>query len=516
MHTAVDLGIIGAMQQEVEMLRDHLENSEVIREAQMSYYIGDLHGAHVVIAQSGIGKVNAALCTQLMIDRFHPAGIVFTGVAGGLLPHAHVGDFVVSTHTVQHDYDISMFRGQKGFVPAPEQLHNINPELFQKISDLLGTRAVARLEGAQFVEADHELRALACKAFEYVQQNQAERTALYAGVIASGDQFISDPQSRVWIQREFGAVCAEMEGAASAYTCEMNGTPFVILRAMSDCADGSAPENFDAFCAQAATLSASIVEQMARTLAQRLQSEKEETYKWSVREEQYAGHDPESVARSLHEMLVAMLTKEKGVIFGKTITTDVEHIYFDTKDQLLARHHALLRIGQRSESLFSVVCKLPGNHKRGLFSRLEYRRHLHSHLGVIQPTDTLYDVLRGSAVLEEIQRLSQSVGMLQDIDLWNSKPTVVLNKKRTTLPITLESGAQAFMYIDAFRARDPKREDWTPTRFEIEYELVPSSKTEQATEAFLDLASRIQKELPVEPSQCSKYERSLQLLESSP
>lgn len=262
--SAVDIGIIGAMPEETRILVEALQGAETIRSARQHYDVGTLEGVRVAITRAGIGKINAALCTQDMIDRFHPRGTVFTGVAGGILPISHIGDLVVSTHTVQHDYDISAFRGQRGFVPRPAPPSEGYLELISGVEAAFGREAMETLEGSLLIAADAQLRRLAGLAYDDLQNEGRRLPHLYFGVVASGDQFIDDPGARASIQREFGAICAEMEGAATGYTCSLNRTPFVVIRSLSDCADGSAPESFDEFCSTAAENSAALVLRMLR------------------------------------------------------------------------------------------------------------------------------------------------------------------------------------------------------------------------------------------------------------
>ncbi|TLS49949.1 5'-methylthioadenosine/adenosylhomocysteine nucleosidase [Paenibacillus antri] len=224
------LGIIGAMDEEVERFLLRMDGNVETVKAGIRFREGEWNGKRVIVCKCGVGKVNAAVCTQLLIDGFGVEAIVFTGVAGAVHPELNIGDIVVSTDLLQHDMDVTPLGFEKGVIPyAGESVFPADPTLVEA--------AVAAGE------------------------------SLYPGLtrtgrILSGDQFVANRDVVAGLYREHQGACVEMEGAAVAQVCRMNGTPFVVLRSMSDKADGSAHVNFPEFTKLAAERSAAIVERM--------------------------------------------------------------------------------------------------------------------------------------------------------------------------------------------------------------------------------------------------------------
>ena len=200
-------GIIGAMDSEVEALFSAMTEKEKISLNNLVFYKGKLFEQEVVIVKCGIGKVNAALCTQLLILNFKVEKIINTGIAGATAAGLNIYDFVVSTKAVYHDFDTTFFGYKLGQVPGM-------PEGF---------------------EADKALVEKALAAFD--KTNLAKEHKIIKGLIASGDQFIAGGEKKNFIVSNFNPACVEMEGSAIAHTCYANKVPFVILRCMSDCAD---------------------------------------------------------------------------------------------------------------------------------------------------------------------------------------------------------------------------------------------------------------------------------------
>ena len=227
------LGIIGAMEVEVKELREMMENPQAQSVAGMTFYQGTIKGKEVVVVRSGIGKVNAGLCSQILVDRYQVDGIINTGIAGSLCKDLDIGDMVISADAMYHDFDCCVFGYPVGKVPGmPEQF-----------------------------EADEMLRTLALEAAEAVNPGH-NRT----GRIASGDQFICSQEQKDQIISNTRALCTEMEGAGIAHAAYRNGVPFVILRAISDKADDSAEMDYPTFEAIAAKRSASVTCEMARRM----------------------------------------------------------------------------------------------------------------------------------------------------------------------------------------------------------------------------------------------------------
>ena len=207
-------GIIGAMESEVRALCDELINKEIVEYAGLSFSTGFLKGKEVVIVKSGIGKVNAALCAQALILKFGVTKIINTGIAGAFAKGLEVFDFVVSTAAVYHDFDTTAFGYKIGQVPGL-------PESFA---------------------ADEKLAEAAVVAFG--KTAFAKKYKVIKGVVASGDQFISDSSVKKRIKSNFEPACVEMEGCAIAQTCYLNKVPFVIVRCMSDMADESVEQTY--------------------------------------------------------------------------------------------------------------------------------------------------------------------------------------------------------------------------------------------------------------------------------
>lgn len=226
------IGIIGAMELEVETLKSKMNYSNIVKKAGMEFYEGTLNGAQVVIVRCGVGKVNAALCVQILADVFNVTHVINTGVAGSLNAKLDIGDILISKDAVHHDVDVTIFGYALGEVPQ------------------LGTREF---------QADENLINLAKASCERVNPQ------LHAviGRVVSGDQFISGNEIKEKLINTFQGDCAEMEGASIAHGAFLNGIPFVIIRAISDKADNSAEMDYPAFERAAAEHSARLVEDLA-------------------------------------------------------------------------------------------------------------------------------------------------------------------------------------------------------------------------------------------------------------
>lgn len=229
------IGIIGAMELEVNTLKAEMSVSRVVTKANMEFYEGSLNGADVVIVQCGIGKVNAALCTQILADLFEVTHIINTGVAGSLNPKLDIGDIVISRDALHHDMDVTIFGYRPGEVPQ------------------LGLREFP---------ADEGLIRLAKESCEKVNPD----INVFLGRVVSGDQFISQNEVKDRLIQVFQGDCAEMEGASIAHGAYLNHIPFVIIRAISDKADNSAEMDYPAFEAAAAKRSAALVRELVKNI----------------------------------------------------------------------------------------------------------------------------------------------------------------------------------------------------------------------------------------------------------
>ncbi len=215
------IGIIGAMEIEVNRLKEDMEIKRTLTKAQMEFFEGQLQGKEVVVVRSGICKVNAAVCTQILIDEFHVDAVINTGVAGSLNADINIGDIVASTDVVHHDVNATIF----GY--APGQIPQMNAFSFA---------------------ADEEL---AQKAMQVNAEVNPE-IQIFRGRVVSGDQFIESRETKDRLRETFAGDCCEMEGAAIAQAAYLNGIPFLILRAISDKADDSAQMDYEEFERQAA------------------------------------------------------------------------------------------------------------------------------------------------------------------------------------------------------------------------------------------------------------------------
>ncbi|MCD8337395.1 MAG: 5'-methylthioadenosine/adenosylhomocysteine nucleosidase [Lachnospiraceae bacterium] len=223
------IGIIGAMEIEVERLKADMVITREVMKARMNFCEGELAGMQAVVVRSGIGKVNAAVCTQILVDEFGVDCVMNTGVAGSLDASIDIGDIVISKDVLHHDMDAANFGYPLGQIPQMEVFS---------------------------FEADPELAQLA----EEVCHEVNPEIAVFHGRIVSGDQFVADKATKNRITANFGGSCTEMEGAAIAQTAYLNEIPFVILRAISDKADDSASMDYPTFEREAAQHCVQLVE----------------------------------------------------------------------------------------------------------------------------------------------------------------------------------------------------------------------------------------------------------------
>jgi len=229
-------GIIGAMEIEVETLKEHMLKKRVVTRARMEFFEGSINDIDLVVVRSGVGKVNAAMCVQILADEFGVTNIINTGVAGSLDAAIDIGDMVVSTDVCYHDVDATIW----GY--APGEVPQLGVASFAADKEMIKTT----------VDAIESLFKGQCKAFE--------------GRIVSGDQFIASDDKKNWIADTFEGKCTEMEGAAIAHASFLNNIPFVIIRAISDKADHSAEMNYPEFEKRAAAQSATLIEHLIKNM----------------------------------------------------------------------------------------------------------------------------------------------------------------------------------------------------------------------------------------------------------
>ena len=228
------LGIIGAMDVEVATLKAKMESVTTATHASSAYFEGILEGTPAVVVQCGVGKVNAALCAQILCSVYGVTHIVNTGIAGSLCADLDIADLVVSQDAMYHDFDCVHFGYEMGKVPG---------------MDVVAFPANEQMIAAAFAAAEAE---------------NPGHTKI--GRIASGDLFVAAKPAKEAIIAKTGALCTEMEGAAIAHTAYRNGVPFVILRAISDKADDSAEMDYPTFEAIAAQRCANVTCRLAATL----------------------------------------------------------------------------------------------------------------------------------------------------------------------------------------------------------------------------------------------------------
>ena len=228
------IGIIGAMSEEVEILKNEMILKEEVKQASMTYYIGKLKNKDVVIVTCGIGKVNAAVCSQILIDRFKVSKIINVGIAGGLKEDIYPGDIVIASNLVQHDMDTRFFGDKLGQIP--------------------------RLDTFDF-KCNKELIDLALLASKHIKNINC-----FSGRIVSGDQFISESSKLKELNSIFGAFACEMEGASIGQVCYLNKTPFVVIRSISDNAINGSHMDYDKFAPIAIKNSVVIIKEILELL----------------------------------------------------------------------------------------------------------------------------------------------------------------------------------------------------------------------------------------------------------
>lgn len=220
------IGIIGAMEEEVAILKGELQSLEEINIAHVKFYKGTLKGKSVVLTQSGIGKVNVAISSALLINEFNPSIIINTGSAGALDDKLNIGDVVVSETVGYHDADARAFGYVLGQLPDMPAVYNADQHLLAKAIDAI----------------------------------EAQQLVAHTGLIVSGDSFIGTNDQRLTIKRHFNqALAVEMEAGAIAQTCYQFDVPFIITRAISDKSNGEANVTFDEFLGEAAKSSSDMV-----------------------------------------------------------------------------------------------------------------------------------------------------------------------------------------------------------------------------------------------------------------
>ena len=221
-------GIIAAMDKELDLLKEEIEFDDSVVVSGMTFYLSHINDKKIVLVRCGVGKVHAAVCTELLIDRFKVDCVINTGVAGALNADLNIGDIVISKSAVMHDMDVTAFGYKKGQTPGLTVVEfNASDYLVENIKNIIDELGL----GIKYI----------------------------VGSIASGDQFVSSKEDKEGILKNFNVDCVEMEGASIAQVCYMNNLPFVIIRCMSDKADDTGLVDYKEFSNNAAKNSAKIV-----------------------------------------------------------------------------------------------------------------------------------------------------------------------------------------------------------------------------------------------------------------
>lgn len=217
------IGIVLAMKEELESIRKYLKNERKISIFNLDFYEGYIYDTNCILVECGIGKVNAARTTQILIDNLKVDVIINIGVAGGITNELNVGDIVIGSKLVQHDFDITSFGHEKGFISG------------------IG----------KYIDSDSKIISLV---EEIAQKDDFKNIHILEGVIASGDIFCTDPAMAQKIHNKFDALCVEMEGASIAQVCYLCNVPFIVLRSISDTPNGNNEIDFETFLTESSNV----------------------------------------------------------------------------------------------------------------------------------------------------------------------------------------------------------------------------------------------------------------------
>ncbi|NOH96798.1 5'-methylthioadenosine/S-adenosylhomocysteine nucleosidase [Vibrio sp. 99-70-13A1] len=233
------IGIIGAMEQEVAILKAAITDMNEVNKGGCTFFSGQLNGVDVVLLQSGIGKVAAAVGTSILLSEYQPDVVINSGSAGGFDSSLNLGDVVISTEVRHHDADVTAF----GY----------------EIGQMAGQPAAFK--------ADEKLMAVAEKALTQISLSEGNNVHAVRGLICTGDAFVCTPERQDFIRKHFPSVIAvEMEASAIAQVCHQFQVPFVVVRAISDVADKESPMSFEEFLPLAAQSSSDMVLKMVELL----------------------------------------------------------------------------------------------------------------------------------------------------------------------------------------------------------------------------------------------------------
>lgn len=222
------IGIVLAMKEELESIRKYLKNERKITIFNLDFYDGYIYDTNCVLVECGVGKVNAARTTQILIDNLKVDMIINIGVAGGVSNELNIGDIVIGSKLVQHDFDITSFGHEKGFISGV----------------------------GKYIDSDLKMVSLV---EETAKKDNFKNVNILKGVIASGDIFCTDPIMAKKIHDKFNALCVEMEGASIAQVCYLCNIPFIVLRSISDTPNGNNEIDFDTFLTDSSDVIANLL-----------------------------------------------------------------------------------------------------------------------------------------------------------------------------------------------------------------------------------------------------------------
>lgn len=222
------IGIVLAMKEELESIRKYLKNERKITIFNLDFYDGYIYDTNCILVECGVGKVNAARTTQILIDNLKVDMIINIGVAGGVSNELNIGDIVIGSKLVQHDFDITSFGHEKGFISGV----------------------------GKYIDSDLKMVSLV---EETAKKDNFKNVNILKGVIASGDIFCTDPIMAKKIHDKFNALCVEMEGASIAQVCYLCNIPFIVLRSISDTPNGNNEIDFDTFLTDSSDVIANLL-----------------------------------------------------------------------------------------------------------------------------------------------------------------------------------------------------------------------------------------------------------------
>lgn len=209
------IGIIAAMDEEIVTIKELMQDAETKKIFDLEFIIGKINSKEAILVKCGVGKVNSARTTQILIDNFDIEYVINVGTAGGLNNDIEIGDIVIAEKLVQHDFDITAGRHEKGYIPNTGKYFECDKKLIKRSKEVINSL------------------------------NENFKTVV--GLIATGDIFVQDINVKNRIKEEFDADCAEMEGAAIAQVCTLDKIPFIVIRAISDKPNGNNGVDFEKY-----------------------------------------------------------------------------------------------------------------------------------------------------------------------------------------------------------------------------------------------------------------------------